>query len=93
MSRSNGQESVAPDPVGTPLGDLKRDAFEAASEEEQAFLLNLAAEFIEMLESVESAMAAKYAAQLFDIEEGLAFWSLLPSKVRTALKRGRNEQA
>lgn len=89
MSRSNGQEvATAPDPVGTPLGDLKRDAFSAMSEEEQAFLQSLANELIGMLESVEREMAKKYADQLFDTEEGLAIWSLLPAKVRTAIKRG-----
>lgn len=88
MSRSNGEAAYAPDPVGTPLGDLKRGAFEAMSEEEQEFLKALAVELIEMLENAERAMAKKYADQLFDTEEGLAFWSLLPSKVRTAIKRG-----
>ena len=88
MSRSNGQEVFTPDPVGTPLGDLKRDAFDAMSEEEQAFLQTAANELIEMLESAEKAMAAKYAGQRFDLEEQLAVWSLLPSKVRTAIKRG-----
>lgn len=88
MSRSDSQQSYTPDPVGTPLGDLKRAAFDAMSDEEQVFLLLLAEELIEMLESAERAMAKKYADQLFDTEEGLAFWSLLPSKVRTAIKRG-----
>lgn len=62
--------------------------FLAQSEEEQAFLLALAGEFIQQLEDCERAMAQKFAAQHFDLEEGNALWSLLPAKVRTAIKRG-----
>lgn len=59
------------------------------SEEEQAFLRKLAAEFIDSLEDTERALAAKYDAQMFDVDEGLAMWDLLPAKVKTAIKRGR----
>lgn len=88
VSRSDGASAFSPDPVGTPLGDMKREAFNAMGEEEQEFLEALAKELIEMLESAERAMAKKYADQLFDTEEGLALWGLLPAKVRTAIKRG-----
>lgn len=63
--------------------------FIAQSEEEQAFLLSLATELIQQLEDCERAMAAKFDAQHFDLEEGNALWSLLPAKVRTAIKRGK----
>ncbi len=90
MSRSNAEEAAAAPEQGTPLGEMKRGAFDAMSEEEQAFLQALAAELIGMLECCELALATKYAAQMFDIDEGLAFWSLLPAKVRTAIKRGKD---
>lgn len=59
------------------------------SEEEQQFLNLIALELIEQLEQCERAMALKFDAQLFDLEEGNACWSLLPAKVRTAIKRGK----
>lgn len=63
--------------------------FLAESEEEQAFLRSLADEFVEMLEGTEKAMAAKFDAQMFDLDEGNALWALLPAKVRTAIRRGK----
>lgn len=65
------------------------DDFDKMSEEEQDFLRSLATEMIDQLEAVETALAVKFDAQLFDLEEGNALWSLLPAKVRTAIKRGR----
>jgi len=59
------------------------------SEEEQAFLESFAIELIQQLDQCEKAMAAKFDGQLFDLEEGNACWSLLPAKVRTAIKRGK----
>jgi len=59
------------------------------SEEEQEFLGNLAIEMVAMLEDTERALAKKYDEQLFDVDEGLAMWDLLPAKVKTAIKRGR----
>jgi len=63
--------------------------FLSQSEEEQVFLRALAEEFIQQLEDCERAMAVKFDAQHFDLEEGNALWSLLPAKVRTAIKRGK----
>ena len=59
------------------------------SEEEQEFLQTVAIELIQQLEQCEKAMADKFDQQLFDLEEGNACWSLLPAKVRTAIKRGK----
>lgn len=59
------------------------------SEEEQEFLTGVAVDLIQMLEVTERAMAKKFDEQLFDLEEGNACWSLLPAKVRTAIKRGK----
>lgn len=63
--------------------------FLAMSEEEQAFLLELANEMIGTLEDAERALVKKLDAQMFDTEEHVAFWGLLPAKVRTAISRGR----
>jgi hypothetical protein len=60
----------------------------AMSEEEQVFLSALCEELTTMLEDAERAMAEKFDAQMFDVDEASALWSLLPSKVRTAIKRG-----
>ena len=60
------------------------------SEEEEAFLQALAVELIGMLEACERDMSDKFDAQLFDLDEGNACWSLLPAKVRTAIKRGKD---
>ena len=65
--------------------------FLAESEEEQDFLTGLAVDLIGMLESTERDMAAKFDGQLFDLDEGNALWALLPAKVRTAIKRGREK--
>lgn len=57
------------------------------SEEESAFLAELAKEMVQMLEGVERGLTAKY--DTLDSEEGLSLWGLLPAKVKTAIKRGR----
>lgn len=81
MSRSN------------PIIDLIIDFAPALpthfSEEEQTFLQTLAIELIGTLDQTEQAMARKFDEQLFDLDEGNACWSLLPAKVRTAIRRGR----
>lgn len=74
MSRSNPEPEVSIAPLH--------------GEEEHSFLCALAQEFIGMLEDTERAMAKKIEAQRFDQDEYLAFWSYLPAKVRTAIKRG-----
>lgn len=62
-------------------------------EEQEAFLRSLANELIDMLESTEKAMAAKFNGQFFDLDEGNDLWSLLPPKVRTAIKRGGEKRS
>ena len=62
-------------------------------EEEQKFLRSLANELIDMLESTERAMAEKFNGQLFDLDEGNDLWSLLPAKVRTAIRRGGEKKS
>jgi hypothetical protein len=57
-------------------------------EEEQEFLEKLAAEFVTILEDAEKALARKIDAQMFDVDEYAEFWSLIPAKVKTAIKRG-----
>lgn len=58
------------------------DAFNAMSEEEQAFLRGIAEEVESMLR-----LARVYLdKQILDNEETLALWALLPAWVRSALK-------
>lgn len=61
----------------------------AMSEEEQAFLRGFADEMICILEDAERSLVKKLDSQMFDMDEHLAAWSLLPAKVRTAITRGR----
>jgi hypothetical protein len=67
--------------------------FIAENEEERDFLRSLANDLIDMLESTERAMAEKFNAQMFDLDEGNDLWSLLPAKVRTAIKRGGEKKS
>ena len=68
--------------TANPIEPQKQD------EEELAFLQSVATELMDMLEDAEKAIAKKYHDQLFDLDESLALWELLPAKVRTAIKRG-----
>jgi hypothetical protein len=61
--------------------------FLAMSEEEQAFLQEIATNLLTTLEEAERAVARSLAAQNLDQEEQLALWALLPAKVKTAIKR------
>lgn len=65
--------------------------FLAESEEEQQFLQGLADGLIDTLETTERGMAKFFDDQMFDLDEGNALWSLLPAKVRTAIRRGREK--
>ncbi len=58
------------------------------TEEGRKALAELAMEMISVLEEAEKQLGNMVASQHFDLEEELYLWSLLPSKVRTAIKRG-----
>ncbi len=58
------------------------------TEEGRKALAELAMEMIALLEETERGLCHMIATQHFDLEEELYLWSLLPSKVRTAIKRG-----
>lgn len=55
--------------------------------DEQEFIKGLAVTLIEMLDTAEKAIAERLSSERLEQEEMLAVWSLLPSKVRTAIKR------
>lgn len=55
--------------------------------DEQEFIKDLAKGLIEMLDAAEKAIAERLSNERLEQEEMLAVWSLLPSKVRTAIKR------
>ena len=61
--------------------------FLSMSEEERAFLQGVAAELVKTLEDAERAVAQKLDEQRLDQDEHLALWELLPSRVKTAIKR------
>lgn len=65
------------------------DAFATMPEDEQEFLRTHANAIID-IHSAEGDMGEYIARQKFDTEEKLALWSLLPSNVRSAVKRQMN---
>ncbi len=67
-------------------GQVAKDEFEGMNAEEQKFLQERATIIISKHEAGEDAQAY-YVSQNFDTEEKLALWSLLPSAVRTAIKK------
>ena len=71
--------------------DLDYKPLEQMSEEEQEFLTGIAEHLIAVVVNAEKEVAHYIAGQRLDQEEYLAVWGLLPSKVRTAIKRGSGE--
>ena len=65
------------------------DAFEAMSEESKTWLREQAIEIIDIAEK-NGNLHAHIEAQNYDTEEKLALWSLLPSNVRSAIKKQQN---
>jgi hypothetical protein len=65
-------------------------AMDSISEEEQIYLKELAMELIDLCEKEEPKTAwVKLEAENLDAEQKIALWTLLPSKVRTALKKAK----
>lgn len=80
--------------ISTLLGENKDsaravavDAFNAMSDEEQAFLKVTARLLIDAYDAGVYHMPDFFKAQRLDQEEVLAIWSQLPSYVRAAIKR------
>jgi len=70
--------------AGRPMDGV----WEAVGEEEQAFLLKIAAEAVAIMDSVDAEAAHDYiASQNLDADEKAALWSRLDSKTRSALKK------
>lgn len=65
-------------------------AVEAVHDEQPAYIETLANELIDMLNKAEIAIANKISDARLEQDEYLAVWGLLPSKVRTAIKRAGN---
>lgn len=71
-------------PAGRPMDGV----WEAMGEEEQAFLLNIATQAMELMESGDAEAAHDYiTSQLLTNDEKAALWSQLDSKTRSALKK------
>ena len=65
-------------------------AMDNISEEEQIYLKELAMELIALCDKEEPKTAwVKLEAENLDAEQKIALWTLLPSKVRTALKKAK----
>ena len=65
-------------------------AMDSIPEEEQIYLKELAMELIALCDSEEPKTAwVKLEAENLDAEQKIALWTLLPSKVRTALKKAK----
>jgi len=65
-------------------------AMDSIPEEEQIYLKELAMELIDLCDKEEPKKAwVKLEAENLDAEQKIALWTLLPSKVRTALKKAK----
>jgi hypothetical protein len=73
-------------PIITPT----QGAMDSIPEEEQNYLRELAMELIAICENEEPKTAwVKLEAENLDSEQKVALWTLLPSKVRSALKNAK----
>jgi len=76
----------------SPLVEMKRDALESMSEEEQKFLREIAADVSALLDEKRDTEAqALLANKNLDMEEKLAIWFLFDSKQRSALKEAEKQ--
>jgi phage recombination protein Bet len=74
--------------VALPAGRPMDGVWEAMGEEEQAFLIKIAAEVIDMVSGGDAAAGHAFiASQNLGTDEKAALWSRLDSKTRTALKK------
>jgi hypothetical protein len=81
----------ASEPVKKVDGGARQEAvdtFEGMSNEEQKFLQEHAVVIIDT-HATGGDLAAYFAEHKFDNEEKLALWSLLPSNVRSAIKKAQ----
>jgi len=65
------------------------DAFEAMPEDEQKFLQSKATELIALCESDQGDVVGYLDGLHLQTEEKLALWALLPSKIRTQIKKAQ----
>jgi hypothetical protein len=73
-------------PIITPT----QGAMDSIPEDEQTYLRELAMELIAICENEEPKTAwVKLEAENLDSEQKVALWTLLPSKVRSALKKAK----
>ena len=72
--------------------DVNREALNMMTEEEQDYLRSEAAE-IKKLHAAGTNVYDYVEARHFDAEQKMALWALLPSDVRSAIKRGKPQAA
>jgi hypothetical protein len=81
------------DPARPNTGaQVAKDAFDDMPADEQKYLQDLAVAVIDMVDGGDDAHGY-LEAQKLSLEQKLSLWSLLPSKVRTALKKAQAEAA
>lgn len=80
--------AAAPRPISG--AQVAKDALDAMSDEAQAYIKEYAAAVLELFNSNGDVMGYLQAHTL-DAEEKLALWSLLPSNVRSAIKKSQQE--
>ena len=72
--------------------DVNREALNMMTEEEQDYLRSEAAE-IKKLHAAGTNVYDYVESRHFDVEQKMALWALLPSDVRSAIKRGKPQPA
>lgn len=72
--------------------DVNREALNMMTEEEQDYLRSEAAE-IKKLHTAGMSVYDYVESRHFDAEQKMALWALLPSDVRSAIKRGKPQAA
>ena len=93
MKAKNLIQSIRSDtPPRGSAAELTKEAWDAMDEEERVFLQDVADEVRRILiADGEAAGAAYLVGQRLGIDEHMALWWLLPSHIRSALKRGGRE--
>lgn len=78
--------------AGMNGADVNREAFEAMGDEAQAYIVEYAGHIKELFASG-GDVHGYLQAHTLDSEEKMALWSQLPSNIRSALKKAKQEMA
>jgi ERF superfamily len=84
----DGNAATAARPISG--AQVAKDAFDAMGDEAQAYIADYA-EQIKTLHTTNGDVMGYLATHTLDAEEKLALWSLLPSNIRSAIKKSQQE--